>query len=140
MSKPYVGDEMILCPLHTSDFKHTCAVIVSGDTGNFCGHALLHVGNAWYIHVAGFHEVPKIMYEDGYNRYLKENGKREIRRWIISLPNPQGAHQKLHDLSKKPWLWLLLPNNCASFVEDVVRAGGSNAGMYFNCPSIEPFA
>jgi hypothetical protein len=73
-------------------------------------------------------------------RYLKETGKHEIRRWIIKLPTPRGAHQKLHDLMTEQWLWLVLPNNCASFVEEVLQAGGSKAGMYFNCPSAEPFA
>lgn len=140
MSVPYDGDEMILFPLHSSDFKHTCAVIVSGDGPNLCGHALLHVGNSWYFHVAGRNSLPKFMHESGYQRYLKENGKREIRRWIVKLPNPQGAHLKLHELLKKNWLWLAVPNNCASFVEEVVQAGGSNAGMYFNCPAAEPFA
>lgn len=140
MSAPYDGDEMALCPLDITDFKHTCAVIVSGDPGNFCGHALLHVGNGWYFHVAGFYKPPKFMHESGYQRYLKETGKREIRRWAIKLPNPQGAHQKLHELTRKPWLWLVLPSNCASFVEEVLQAGGSKAGMYLNCPSAEPFA
>ena len=140
MSAPYEGDEMILCPLHTSDFGHTCAVVVSGYGPNFCGHTLLHVGDAWYFHVAGGYKAPKFMHEDGYKRYLKENDKREIRRWIVKLPNPQGAHQKLHQLLKKPWLWGVLPHNCASFVEEVLQAGGSNAGMYLNCPAAEPFA
>ncbi len=140
MSAPYEGDEMILCPLDYTDFKHTCAVIVSGDGPNFCGHALLHVGDAWYFHVAGRNSLPKFMHESGYQRYLKETGKREIRRWIVKLSNPRGAHEKLHDLMEKRWLWLVLPNNCTSFVEEVVRAGGSKAGMYFNCPSAEPFA
>ena len=140
MSRPYDGDEMILCPLDITDFKHTCAVIVSGSPGNLCGHALLHVGDGWYFHIAGRNSLPKFMYESGYQRYLKENGKHEIRRWIVKLPNPRGAHQKLHELLKKPWLWLVLPNNCASFVEEVMQAGGSNAGLYFNCPSVEPFA
>lgn len=140
MSKPYEGDEMILCPLDFTDFKHTCAVIVSGYGPNFCGHTLLHVGDSWYFHVAGGYDVPKFMHESGYQRYLKENDKREIRRWIVKLPNPRGAHLKLHELLKKPWLWAVLPHNCASFVEEVVRAGGSNAGMYLNCPRGEPFA
>lgn len=139
MSAPYEGDEMILCPLDITDFKHTCAVIVSGDPGNFCGHALLHVGNSWYFHVAGFYKVPKFLHESGYQRYLKETGKREIRRWIVKIPDPRGAHQKLHELLKKPWLWLLLPNNCTTFVEEVLQAGGSKAGMYLNCPAAEPF-
>jgi hypothetical protein len=58
----------------------------------------------------------------------------------VKLSNTQGAHQKLHELMKKQWLWLAVPNNCASFIEEVVQAGGSKAGMYFNCPAAEPFA
>jgi hypothetical protein len=140
MAEPYEGDEMILCPLDFTDFKRTCAVIVSGYGPNFCGHTLLHVGDCWYFHVAGGYTVPKFMHESGYQRYLKENDKREIRRWIVKLPNPRGAHQKLHELLKKPWLWGVLPHNCVAFVEEIVRAGGSTAGMYFNCPTAEPFA
>lgn len=140
MAEPYNGDEMVLCPLKTADFKHTCAVIVSGDGINLCGHALLHVGDSWYFHVAGKNDLPKFMQESGYKRYLKENGKREIRRWIIKLTKPEGAHKKLEELLAKKWRWLVLPNNCASFVEEIVQAGGSTAGQIFNCPSIEPFA
>lgn len=140
MPRPYDGDELILCPIHSSDFNHTCAVIVSGDGVNACGHTLLHIGDSWYAHVAGFYNVPKFMHESGYKRYLKENGKREIRRWLIRIPNPQGAHTKLHELVEKPWLWTILPHNCSSFAEEVVRAGGSKAGQYFNCPTAERFA
>ena len=139
MSTPYDGDVMILCPLDLTDFRHTCAVVVSGDGVNACGHTLLHIGDSWYVHIAGVYKMPKFMHESGYMRYLKENGKREIRRWNIKLPNPQGAYGKLEELIGKPWLWGVLPHNCASFVEEVVRAGGSKAGMYFNCPTAEPF-
>lgn len=140
MADPYHGDEMIICPLDFTDFKHTNAVIVSGDGINICGHTLLHVGDAWYFHVAGVYAIPRFMHESGYQRYLKENGKREIRRWIVDLPNPKGAHLKLHELLKKPWLWAVLPHNCASFVEEIVKAGGSKAGMYLNCPTAERFS
>jgi hypothetical protein len=142
MSKPYEGAQMIVCPLEESDFQHVCAVVVSGDGVNACGHTLLHIGGSWswYVHIAGFYKVPKFMHESGYKRYLKENGKREIRRWIVKLPNPQGAHKKLHELIEKPWLWGIVAHNCASFVEEVVQAGGSKAGVYLNCPIAEPFA
>ncbi|MGJ9417085.1 hypothetical protein ACHAC9_04865 [Massilia sp. CMS3.1] len=140
MSEPYVGDVMLQCPLKPFDFKHACAVVVSGDGINFCGHALLHTGGGWYFHIAGKYDVPKFMREDGFQRYLRENGKHEIRRWRIQIPNPAGAHRKLEELLAKQWRWLVLPNNCTSFVEEVVQAGGSKAGMYFNCPSVEPFA
>jgi hypothetical protein len=140
MSTPYEGDAMILCPLHATDFRHTCAVVVSGDGINACGHTLLHVGDSWHVHIAGFYKAPKFMHEDGYKRYLKENGKREIRRWLINLPNPREAHRKLDELIAKPWLWGIVAHNCASFVEEVLQAGGSKAGVYLNCPIAEPFA
>lgn len=41
---PYIGDVMFNCFIRPSDFKHACAVIVSGDSINYCGHALLHIG------------------------------------------------------------------------------------------------
>jgi hypothetical protein len=139
MAEPYHGDVMAQCPLKPWDFKHCCAVIVSGDGLNFCGHALLHTGGDWYFHIAGFNDVPKFMRESGYQRYLKETGKHEIRRWIVKIPNPAGAHAKLEEMLTKQWLWLVLPHNCAAFVEEIVKAGGSKAGMYFNCPTAEPF-
>lgn len=142
MSQPYDGDRLLVCPLEESDFEHVCAVIVSGDGGNFCGHALLHIGTSWswYVHIAGVYKEPKFLHENDYLRYLNENGKREIRRWAVRLPNPKGAHEKLHELIVKPWLWGIFIHNCASFVEQVMRAGGSRAGQLFNCPSMEPFA
>ncbi|QBE62364.1 hypothetical protein [Pseudoduganella lutea] len=142
MTQPYNGAQMLVCPVETADFQHTCAVVVSGDGINACGHTLLHIGGhwSWYVHIAGFYKVPKFMNGDGYKRYLKENGKREIRRWPVKLPNPQGAHDKLHELIEKPWLWGIIANNCASFVEEVVQAGGNKAGVYLNCPVAEPFA
>jgi len=135
----YVGDVMLHCVISPSDFKHCCAVIVTGDPGNPCGHSLLHTGGGWYFHVAGGHTVPKFMSEGGYQRYLQENGKQEIRRWPIKLPDPHGAHRKMEELLARQWLWLALPQNCVSFVEEIVRAGGSKAGMYFNCPTGESF-
>jgi hypothetical protein len=98
------------------------------------------VGDAWYFHVAGFYKVPKYMHESGYQRYIKENNKREIRRWPIRLTNPRGAHEKLHELLETKWFWGVVVHNCATFVEQVLEAGGSKAYQMFNCPSAEPFA
>jgi hypothetical protein len=140
MADPYVGDFMHQCLLEPFDFQNTCAVIVSGWGPNFCGHTLLHTGGGWYFHVDGRNDPPRFMREEGYMRFLKENRKHEIRRWIIKIPNPAGAHRKLEELLAKQWAWWVVYNNCVSFVEDVVKAGGSDAGMYFNCPAAEPFA
>ena len=142
MSNKFDGARMIMCPLEEADFKHVCAVVVSGDRFNPCGHALLHVGInwSWYVHIAGPYTMPKFMHESDFMRYLKENSKREIRRWPVVLANPKSAHDKLHELMEKPWLWGVLFHNCASFVEEVVQAGGSGAGVYLNCPAAESFS
>ena len=142
MSTPYEGAPMFVSPLEMSDFQHVCAAIVTGDKLNPCGHTLLHVGESWswYIHVAGgVYKLPKFIPQSHYMRYLKENGKHEIRRWDIKLPNPKGARDKLHELIDKPWFWGVIAHNCTSFAEEVVRTGGSEAGQYFNCPIAESF-
>ena len=141
MPTVYEGAGVILCPLEVRDFQHVCAGIVSGHKVNPCGHTLLHIGKSWswHVHIAGPYKLPKFIPESHYMRYLKENGKREIRRWEIKLPNPKGAHEKLHELMEKPWFWGVVAHNCTSFSEEVVQAGGSNAGQYFNCPIAEPF-
>lgn len=137
---PYIGDVMLHCVIRPNDFKHTQAIIVSGDGWNVCGHALLHVGPGWFFHVAGLHDRPRFMRNEGYQRYLRENDKREIRRTMVHIPDIFGAHRKLLDLVSRQWLWLMLPNNCATFLEQIVQAGGSRAGIYFNCPNAEKFA
>lgn len=62
------------------------------------------------------------------NPRFTEGGKHEIRRKIVPISDPLGAHRKLEELLAKRWQWLLLPNNCVSFVEEIVLAGGSKAG------------
>jgi hypothetical protein len=80
------------------------------------------------------------MDEGQYRRYLSENGKRELHRYqVMPMRDPAAAHRKLEELLSKPWGWWILPHNCVTFCEEVVRAGGSNAGMYSNCPSRETF-
>ena len=93
----------------------------------------------FYFHVAEFHGFPRYMNEAGYRRYLKEEMKREISRTRVLLKNPQGAQRKLEELLAKKWTWFLVPQNCAAFAEDVLQAGGTNAGLFSNCPRAETF-
>lgn len=44
----YSGEIMLRSMLKPSDFEHACAVIVTGDEVNFCGHTLLHTKHDWY--------------------------------------------------------------------------------------------
>lgn len=135
----YQGDHITFCSQF--DFSRAYAVVVSGAALNPCGHMILNTGGAggWYFHIAEVRGRPRFMNEEGYRRYLKENDKRELSRTHVAIPKPDAANAKLEDLLIKQWTWFLLPNNCASFLEDVVQAGGSKAGLYTNCPRLEHF-
>ena len=132
----YDGDHINFCRVF--DFNQAYAVVVSGAKWNPCGHMLLNTGG-WYFHVAEVRGRPKFMDEDGYKRYLAENGKKEISRTFVKIPNTNAANLKLEEILLNQWTWFLLPNNCASFVEDVLQAGGTKAGLYSNCPTRETF-
>lgn len=72
----------------------------------------------------------------GYQRYLKENGKKQLKSTRVNLTNPAGAQAQLEELSARKWTWLLLPNNCAAFGEEIFTAGGSNVSAWSNCPTM----
>ena len=137
----YEGETMIKCPHDAYNFSNTFAVVVSGDGPNFCGHLILNLGGLGgsYFHVAGLRTEPKLMSEQGYRRYLKETAKKEIKRFKVKISKPIDAMLKIEQLLSAPWTWGLLPHNCASFVENIVAAGGSSAGLYSNCPALEKF-
>lgn len=48
------------------------------------------------------------------------------------------AQAKLDYLATKRWLWGAAAHNCATFVE-ILAAGGSDRGLYSNCPALEKF-
>ena len=135
----YNGNILDQCGLINIDCSKTAVVAVSGDGPNVCGHLLLYTGpgrGGHYFHVAEFHGYPRYMSESGYQRYLREAGKTELRRRYLSLPNPEGALLYLEGLMANTWTWLVLPNNCVAFVEEVIRAGGGSWGSYSNCPDL----
>jgi hypothetical protein len=108
-------------------------VVVSGTGVNFCGHAIINAG-LYYFHIDGINDYPWYMSETGYKRYLKENDKKELARRFVPLSNPEGAQRKVEELSANRWRWLILPNNCVSYVEEVFKAGGSRINNLLNCP------
>ncbi|MEP6923190.1 MAG: hypothetical protein ABI954_01885 [Pyrinomonadaceae bacterium] len=142
----YEGEIMQQVPANL-DFTMVYAVIVSGDGPNPCGHALLFVpfqrniaqSGGYYFQVAGVIRYPRGLSVEGYARYMRETGKTEITRYGIPLSNPSGAQARLAELLNKYWVWLVIPHNCAAFVEDIARGGGSSAGLWSNCPSRETF-
>jgi hypothetical protein len=137
----YEGETMLACPADPYNFSNTNAVVVSGDGPNFCGHLILNVGGngGSYFHVAGIRTEPKLMSDDGYRRYLKETAKRELKRFQVKISKPNAAMLKIEQLLSVKWTWGVLPHNCASFVEEIVKAAGSPAGLYSNCPALENF-
>jgi hypothetical protein len=146
---PYEGEILDACPADL-DFANSEAVVVSGASWNPCGHMVLCTGtsstNSWYFHVAGqgvrelygVYAYPKFMRGDeAFNRYLRENKKHEIRRLDAAITDPSGAYTKLMQLMAAKWFWEVLPHNCASFVKEVISAGGGNLAVMLNCPDQE---
>lgn len=118
------------------DLGWVAVVHVSGDGINVCGHALLHIQSGYYFHVAAIRDYPRYMDENGYRRYLRENDKQELGRRVMSLPRPDDAATRLDELMASRWTWLVLPNNCVSFVEEVIAAGGGTWSSMSNCPAV----
>ena len=144
----YEGDLLLMCP-GDIDFQTTFAIVVSGAAGNPCGHMILCTGpangNKWYFHVAGqgveealgVYAYPKFMLEDGFHRYLRENGKHELRRLDAKLQYPEKAYDRLMTLMSGKWFWGVLIHNCATFVQEVISAGGGDLNVVLNCPDQE---
>jgi hypothetical protein len=141
MTEPYEGEELHMCLAKQFDWSRVYVVVVSGVKINPCGHAIINAGGigGHYFHVTGFHAYPRYMNDAGYRRYLREESKQEIRRHIVIIRDPDGAQRKLDELLAKKWSWFVLPHNCAAFVEDIIQAGGSKAGLWSNCPRAEAF-
>ena len=136
---PYEGDDLNACGVLNIDCSKIAVVAVSGSGPNFCGHLILGTGSGGtdlYFHVAGINTYPKYMSATNFVRYLRENGKTEIRRRLLSLPNPNGAITFLEGALSRTWLWGVLPHNCVAFVEDVIHAGGGTWSSYSNCPAV----
>ncbi len=134
----YDGEVMDGCGGLDLDLANSYVVAVSGSGPNFCGHLLFYTssGGGHYFHVAELHGRPKHMSQSGFARYLQEAGKTEIRRVYVPLPEPQAALNYLDALMRANWTWLLLPNNCVAFCEEIISAGGGTWSSASNCPSV----
>jgi hypothetical protein len=132
----YDGEYMTHCGAVEMDCSLVKVVAVSGDFPNPCGHLLIATNCDHYFHVAEIRGYPKYMADAGYRRYLKETKKSEIRRRSLALPDPDAAKLYLENLMANTWTWGGIPNNCVTFVEEVIAAGGATWSSYSNCPSI----
>ena len=134
----YEGEILNACGVVEVDLTKVAVVAVSGSGPNVCGHMILHSPSrgGFYFHVAGFYGPPRYMSEAQYRKYLKANGKRELLRRYLELPDPRRAELYLESLLCGNWLWLVLPNNCVRFCEVIIQAGGAEWGTYSNCPTV----
>ena len=123
----YEGDELNVCPPRMFDFSKAYAVVVSGDWPNKWGHILLNTGGAGgiYFQIGGkFITRPRYMYHFGYQRYLRETGKTELKRISLFIPNPEASQLKLEELLNENWTWGVVLHNCETFIEEIIMAGG----------------
>ena len=122
----YEGDELNFCPPHMFDFRRASAVIVSGDRPNKWDHMLLNTGGkgGMYFQVAGVIARPRYMNEAGYQRYLKETGKTELKRIPLFILHPEASQLRLEQLLNERWTWGGAIHNCETFVEEIIMAGG----------------
>jgi hypothetical protein len=122
----YEGELLNFCPREMFDFSRASAVVVSGDGPNIWGHMLLNTGGAggMYFQIAGVITRPRYMDESGYQRYLKESGKKELRRIPVFIRSPMDSQLKLEQILNESWTWGVVVHNCETLVEDIIVAGG----------------
>jgi hypothetical protein len=132
----FAGEEKLYFDREWSNYSSFYLITVSGDKANFCGHALLNLGGTAgiYAHIAELNGRPKVMNHSGYDRYLAENGKRELGRLRLFIPAPGMALRKFESLLVEKWIWGGIPNNCYTFVEDIIKSGGGDISKVMNCP------
>lgn len=99
---------------------------------------ILNIGGhgGTYTHIAEASGYPYFMNQKGYERYLRENNKIELKRVRVNIPKPRQAKLKLEKLKYQRWTWMVLPNNCAHYVEEILQAGGCNFNLHYNCPAV----
>ncbi|MFN7001418.1 MAG: hypothetical protein ACK4ST_15550 [Elioraea tepidiphila] len=116
-------------------------LIVSGSGPNLAGHMLMELpaepgGTRSVFHIAAVHDYPYWMAASEFPRYLKENGKTLLGRKTVPLPKPAEAEAYLAAAIGKKWFWGLVYNNCVSFCEEYIAAGGSTWSMRTNLPAL----
>ena len=133
----YDGEILDQCGVIEVTSPEAEAVIVSGQFPNKCGHVLFYTpsGGGYYLHVPGdWVGYPKYMTPHGFSKYIKDHGKTILNRKKVTLSNPNGVTLFLEECLSKKWKWKVLPDNCVTFVESMMKAGGGDWGLKSNCP------
>lgn len=100
------------------------AVVVTGATK--WGHCLLETPVGFFhITDAGFTHPRHIPHLE-FSRYLSENDKYVKARFeILDLVNLANFNQKVLTSLRTGWMYGVCTNNCVTYVEDMLKAGGS---------------
>jgi hypothetical protein len=130
----YEGELLDRCPRKMFDFSRTYAVVVTGDdfiphldfTRNKMGHMLLNTGGpgGYYFQTAGLYTLPRVMNESQFQRYMREHKKEIVTVIRVYIPHPEKSQRRLEQLLAAKWFWKVVVDNCESFVEEIVLAGG----------------
>lgn len=127
-------------PDEAFDFtKEVKIVTVTSDTEwNPCGHTMLFV-NGYYFHIAQFSGLPYWFPKSDLNKVLKRKDGNGFNRIIHveevhNIPNPEGSKAFLIEQMKSVWNFMLVINNCVTFIKRVLGEGGLKVDGLFNCP------
>jgi len=135
----YIGKTYTDKKLPKLNWNKTALVLVTGSVPNTCGHALLYVGG-YYFHFDGpsIWNYPRMFNSTAdYNRFLLSNGKHELIRKYVEIPYPEKAQARLFELLNRRWATLVVSHNCASFVAEILAAGGNTWTVPQHCPVLE---
>lgn len=118
------------------NWNRTYVVIVTGEIPNVCGHMLLCVDEQ-YFHFDGPGPLNPPQYlgdNQDYINYLRRWDKHEFMRRLAPVVYPERAEKKLNELLGKKWFTMLFIHNCATFVKEVLLAGGNFWSFMEICP------
>ncbi len=114
----YITDEII------NEIKEFTIVYITAPNPNPYGHVLLGLGDKGYIHINALYDRPQYIPVEAFNDYLNEQGRVVLGVQQVYVPDMKKAREKLSELCHQSWLWRLYWNNCVSFADTVLHAGG----------------
>lgn len=118
------------------NWRNTEIVIVTGDMPNPCGHMILSVDRNYY-HFDGPKPIDfprRLGTHTDYLSYLSRTNKYELMRRKASISFPDKAEKRLNELLTSKWWYGLFTHNCASFVKEILNAGGNWDAFMEICP------
>jgi hypothetical protein len=131
----YDGKIMVGIPLPKDlRWAETRLILMEGST--LCGHAVLQIGD-YYFHFAGPSRVeyPKMFTAGEFKAYLSQRGKHVIGYYNMDIAFPKLAEAELRNLLDRKWQTFVIAHNCATFVKEIIYAGGNRRPFQESCPT-----